>query len=139
MAPASRQDVQNMLNVTTSKVLDRLISKYDIQTVCEQSRDRIINSMQNLHTQDQRLIGQTVWQLNQTLSRLVQVETRMLTLEQQMKVLIQSLQKFMQQQQTQTSQNTFMLSTLSATKPADEPVATQPATQDTRSLYPLPT
>lgn len=139
MAPASRQDVQSMLNVATARVLDRLVSKYDIQTVCEQSRDRILTSMQNLHTQDQRLIAQNAWQLNQATNRLVQVETRMLTLEQQLKLLIQSLQKFMQQQQTQTSQNTFMLSNLSAAKPADEPTATQPTTQVTRNFYPLPT
>ncbi|MDB5163850.1 MAG: hypothetical protein JWS12_468, partial [Candidatus Saccharibacteria bacterium] len=52
MTPASRQDVQSLVDMACNRVLQRLLTKYDIQTITEISRDRVLNAVQNYHNQD---------------------------------------------------------------------------------------
>lgn len=127
MTSLSRQDVQTVVDMARNRILEKVLSRQEMQNLFDLNRDRLMTNLQNLHSQDQRLLAQQSWQVNQNTNRVMQVEARMLAIEQQLKSLQQLLVKFMQEQQSQTSHTSYMLSAISHNTPQSEKqVAPQP-------------
>jgi hypothetical protein len=81
MADISRQDVQSLLDTTRNILLQRLVTRQEVQAITEGARDRIVANMQ----QQAQLVRQMNYQNIQMYRRVVALETRMANLEHELK------------------------------------------------------
>lgn len=98
LATLTRQDLQGVVDVAKNRIIERLVSRAELQNVSDLNREKILTALQNYHQQQQRLIAQSTWQINQALQRTIQMEARLVSLEQQLKLTQQFLHKVLQVQ-----------------------------------------
>lgn len=80
MNPASRQDVQNIVEIAKNRTLDRIPTKSEFVQLFDNVRTLI-----NLHQQSQQLLKQSEYQRSQLTRRAVALETRVVALETEIK------------------------------------------------------
>jgi ribosomal 50S subunit-associated protein YjgA (DUF615 family) len=81
MGPATKQDVQSIVDASRSRVLeriDRVALKQDIQAIMD-----CLKGLLNVHQQSQQLLRQAEYQRLQLIRRMTAIEARMVQLEQQ--------------------------------------------------------
>ncbi|GAC1387935.1 MAG: hypothetical protein NVS1B7_2000 [Candidatus Saccharimonadales bacterium] len=84
MAPASKQDIQCLLDQTKNRITERMVSKQDIQ--CLQD---IVRGLAAASQQTQQLLRQADLQRTQLIRRAVALETRILQMEHELRSLQQ--------------------------------------------------
>jgi len=82
VAPATRQDVQNLLDQTKNRITEKMASRQDLQMLQAMVRDLV-----TINQQTMQLLRQGEIQRAQLVRRAVAVETRMVQLEQELKGL----------------------------------------------------
>jgi hypothetical protein len=80
MNPASRQDVQNIVEVARNRTLERMPAKQDFLQLFDNVRNLI-----NLHQQSQQLLKQSEYQRSQLSRRVVALEARITALDNELK------------------------------------------------------
>lgn len=80
MNPASRQDVQNIVEVAKNRTLDRIPTRQEFVQLFDNVRTLI-----NLHQQSQKLLQQSEYQRSQLTRRAVALEARVVALETEIK------------------------------------------------------
>jgi len=96
MAPLTKQDVQNLLEVSRNRIFERIASHQDIQAMQE-----TIKALCNINQQTLQLIRQGEYQKTQLIRRAVLVENRMTILEQELKSLRITLTRMIDSQPQQ--------------------------------------
>lgn len=59
MSTMTQQDMAIIAENARNKILERLVTKYDVQVACDGMRDRILAVMQGLHMENQALMRQS--------------------------------------------------------------------------------
>jgi ribosomal 50S subunit-associated protein YjgA (DUF615 family) len=80
MGPASKQDVQSIVETSRNRItdkLDRVALKQDIQALMD-----CVKSLLNVHQQNQQLLRQAEYQRLQMIRRMTALEARMTQVEQ---------------------------------------------------------
>jgi hypothetical protein len=72
MGPASRQDVQNMVNIVQNRLMDRVAAKQDIIAVADSLR-----ALTTMQQQSLQLMKQNEYQQSQLTRRIVALEARL--------------------------------------------------------------
>ena len=58
MSTMTRQDLLSVTEVAKNKIIERLVTKYDVQAACDNARDRVLNSIQSMHLENQGMVRQ---------------------------------------------------------------------------------
>lgn len=91
--PLTRQDMIAITDGAKNKVLEKLITKYDIQNATEAARDRLLNTVNAFHVENQTIMRQLVAQGDQSNRRITAVETQLNSVRQEIRVLTQLINR----------------------------------------------
>lgn len=94
MNPATRQDVQNIVDVARNRIEQRTVAKQDILNLTDSLRQLI-----GLHQQSQQMIKQSEYQRLQLTRRAAAVEARMSSLENEIRTLTGAMNRMAGQKQ----------------------------------------
>ncbi len=89
--PLTRQDLLAITDGAKSKIMDRMITRYDVQGAADNARDRILNTVNTFHIETQTLIRQSNSQNDQMMRRLVSLESQVVSARQEIRNLTQSI------------------------------------------------
>lgn len=92
--PATRQDVQNIIDVARNRIEQRTVAKQDILNLTDSLRQLIA-----LHQQSQQMIKQSEYQRLQLTRRAAAVEARMSSLENEIRTLTAATNRMAGQKQ----------------------------------------
>lgn len=96
MNSASRQDVQNIVEVAKSRIMDRMVTRQDVTVLTD-----TIKNLTALHQQSQQLIRQSEYQQSQLSRRIISLETRIINHENDIKILTAAISRLMEQRPQQ--------------------------------------
>lgn len=88
MNPATRQDVQNIIDVARNRIEQRTVARQDILNLTDSLRQLI-----SLHQQSQQMIKQSEYQRLQLTRRSAAVEARLATLENEIRTLAATMNR----------------------------------------------
>ena len=91
MNTMTRQDLLTVTEVAKNKIIERLVTKYDVQAACDNARDRIISSVQSMHLENQALIRQINAQKDQSWRKITALEGQIVALTQEIRGMKQML------------------------------------------------
>ena len=94
MNPATKQDVQNIVDVTRNRVMERMLTKQDISSVVD-----CMKTIQALQQQNQQLLRQLDAQITQSNRRITTLESRAVSLETEVRSLRMDVQRLGEQRQ----------------------------------------
>lgn len=94
MNPASRQDVQNIVDIARNRIEQRTVAKQDIINLTDSLKQLIA-----LHQQSQQMIKQSEYQRLQLTRRSAAVEARLMNLENEIRTLTASMNRVADQRQ----------------------------------------
>lgn len=89
--PLTRQDLLAITDSSRNKIMDRLVSKHEVQGAADNARDRILNTLNSFHVESQTLIRQTNSQNDQTARRLTALESQISSARQEIRTLTQAV------------------------------------------------
>lgn len=88
MNPATKQDVQSIVDNSRARILERTVTKQDINGLSD-----LVRQIATLQQQNQQLLKQGEQQRLQLLQRLQQLEARLISTEQSMRSLASAVSK----------------------------------------------
>ena len=112
--PLTRQDLSAISDGVKNKILDRLISRRDVQMAADSARDRILNTVNAYHVESQTLLRQSNSQNDQAWRRIAALEAQIIAARQDIRTLTQTVSRLYETQAHQ------MNSILKATEPTNE-------------------
>lgn len=93
MSTMTQQDLFTISEVTKNKILDRLVTKYDVQLVCDSARDKVISAIQSMHLENQAALRQANAQKDQSWRKLTELESEVVTLKHELRAMNRLLAK----------------------------------------------
>lgn len=93
LSAMTRQDLMAVTQDARNKIIERLVTKYDVQASADNARDRIISTMNALHLENQAQIRQSNAQKDQIWRKMVSMEAQMITLQQELRNMSQALNR----------------------------------------------
>ena len=94
MGPATRQDVQNIVDIARNRITERTVTKQDISALSDSVRQ-----LNALHQQSQQLLKQGEYQHLQLNRRIEAVEARITSLESEIRSLAATMSRSVEQRQ----------------------------------------
>lgn len=82
MNPASRQDVQNIVDISRNRIMERMVTKQDLMMISD-----MVKNLLALHQQSQQMLKQGEYQRSQLSRRVVALEARTISLENEIRAL----------------------------------------------------
>lgn len=89
----SRQDFMSVTVDARNKIIERLVTKYDVQTAADSARDRILNDLNAMHLENQALMRQANAHSDQLWRKTTALETQMAQLQQEVAKLTAAVNK----------------------------------------------
>lgn len=96
MNSASRQDVQNIVEVAKNRIMDRMVTRQDVNALTD-----TIKNLTALHQQSQQHIRQSEYQQAQLSRRIISLEARIINHENDIKILTAAISRLMEQRPQQ--------------------------------------
>ena len=93
MAPASKQDVQNIIDTMRNRIMERVALRQDVQYLTD-----YVKNLQTISQQNQQLLRQGEYQHLQMARRAVALEARMTALEGEIRSMRITMSKLAEQQ-----------------------------------------
>lgn len=93
MNTMTRQDLLSVTEVAKNKIIERLVTKYDVQVACDNARDRILESVQSMHLENQAMIRQINAQTDQSWRKIAALEGQLTALRREIRELHRMLGK----------------------------------------------
>lgn len=94
MAPVTKQEVQNLIDNSRKQILEKLVTRPEIQAMSEAARDKVMNYARELLTvYQQNLLRRLEFYHIQSTRRVANLESRMMTLEQELKMMRQAMER----------------------------------------------
>ncbi len=85
----TRQDLLAATESAKNKIIEKLVTRYDVQYAADQARDRIMSNMNALHVELMATLRNSNAHHDQTLRKMNDLETRMAGLQQEVRTLQQ--------------------------------------------------
>lgn len=98
MIAMTRQDLMTVTTDVRNKIIERLVTKYDVQVAADAARDRILNNMNAMHLENQALMRQANAQRDHLWRKTSTLESQMFSLQQEMRALTQAVNKLIELQ-----------------------------------------
>lgn len=92
--PTTTMTRQEMMAVTAdarNKIIERLVTKYDVQASADNARDRIISTMNSLHLENQAQIRQSNAQKDQIWRKMIALEAQIASMQQDIRNMTQAI------------------------------------------------
>lgn len=93
LSAMTRQDLMAVTQDARNKIIERLVTKYDVQASADNARDRIISTMNALHLENQAQIRQSNAQKDQIWRKMVSMEAQMIALQQELRNMSQAMNR----------------------------------------------
>lgn len=93
MSTMTRQDLLSVTEIAKNKIIERLVTKYEVQAACDNARDRILSSIQAMQLENQALIRQANAQKDQSWRKIAAMENQIAGLRQDIKAIRELLQE----------------------------------------------
>ena len=94
MGQPTKQDIQCMLDTLRGRILDKVATRQDVQSLTEASRDRTMTYVHDLvQVHQQNMMRRTDVQNSQLTKRLAVLEARLMSLEQELKTSRQLIER----------------------------------------------
>lgn len=77
----TRQELVAVTESAKNKIIERLVTKFDVQTAVDRSRDQILHNLQALHAENQAMMRQSNAQRDQLWRRLSALESQIAALQ----------------------------------------------------------
>lgn len=94
MNPISRQDVQNIVDMSRNRIMERMVTKQDVAMVSE-----ALKNIMAVNQQNQQLLRQSEQQRTQLAKRVATLEGRIASFENEMRVVSTTMLKTAGQRQ----------------------------------------
>lgn len=89
----TRQDLLSATENAKNKIIEKLVTRYDVQYAADQARDRITSNMNALHVELMGTLRNTNAQHDQAYRKMTDLESRMTGLQQDVRTLQQTLNR----------------------------------------------
>src|SRR5687767_10354649 len=96
MNTMSRQDFVTVTDAAKNKIIERLVTKYDVQAAADSARDRILSSLQALHLENQALMRQSNAQRDQSWRKIAALEAQVVALHQEIRSMHQTMARLIE-------------------------------------------
>jgi hypothetical protein len=93
MTTMTRQDLMAVTEGAKNKIIERLVTKYDVQAACDSARDRILNSLNSFYLENQAIMRQSNAQRDQAWRRMAALEAQIVALQQEIRTLSQTVNR----------------------------------------------
>jgi hypothetical protein len=93
LATMTRQDLMAVTEIAKNKIIERLVTKYDVQAACDSARDRILSNLNAMHLETQAMMRQTNAQRDQIWRKTAALEAQVIGLQQEVRTLSQLVNK----------------------------------------------
>lgn len=106
-SPLTRQDMLAITDGAKNNIINRMLNKNDIQNAVDNARDRLLNTVNTFHIENQTLLRQTNTQSTQMWRRLATLESQINTARQEIRMLTGAINRLyeMQTQQMARTRN----------------------------------
>ena len=91
LSAMTRQDLMAVTSDARNKIIERLVTKYDVQVASDSARDRVISVLNSFHIENQSQIRQSNAQKDQIWRKILAVEGQMAAIQQELKIMNQVL------------------------------------------------
>jgi hypothetical protein len=102
-SPLTRQDILAITDGAKNKIIERMVTRNEVQGVVENARDRLMNTINAFHVETQSTIRQTNNQTNQTWRRVATLESQVAAARQEIRMLIQAVNRLYDLQSQQVN------------------------------------
>lgn len=85
MVTATRQDLLSITEGAKNKIIERLVTRYDVQAACDSARDRIIGVLNEFHQENVLLMRQSNSQRDQMWRKTLALEAQVASLRQEIR------------------------------------------------------
>ncbi len=89
----TRQDLLSATENAKNKIIEKLVTRYDVQYAADQARDRITSNMNALHVELMGTLRNTNAQHDQAYRKMADLESKMAGLQQEVRALQQTLNR----------------------------------------------
>lgn len=103
--PLTRQDIMAITDGAKNKIMERMITRYDVQGAVDNSRDRILNTVNAFHVETQTLLRQANSQNDQMWRRIATLESQVSAARQDIRMLTQAINRLYEVQAQQLRNN----------------------------------
>jgi phage shock protein A len=86
----TKRDFTVLTENAKNRIIERLVTKYDVQAAADSARDRILSAIQTLHTENQAMIRQANAQRDQLWRRITALENQIGNLQAEIRILNQA-------------------------------------------------
>lgn len=93
MGTMTRQDLANATADMRNKIIERLVTKYDVQSAADAARDRILASMNAMHMEHQALMRQANAQRDHLWRKTSSLESQVFALQQDVRALTKAVNR----------------------------------------------
>lgn len=100
MSTMTQQDLLNATEAAKNKIIERLVTKYDVQVACDNARDRILESIQSMHLDNQAMIRQLNAQKDQSWRKIEALQTQVAGLQDEIRAMRRSLGQLLEGEET---------------------------------------
>lgn len=87
----TKRDFTVLTENAKNRIIERLVTKYDVQAAADSARDRILSAIQTLHTENQATIRQANAQRDQLWRRISALENQIANLQTEIRTLNQTI------------------------------------------------
>lgn len=101
----SRQDLQGVVDYAKNRIIERLVTRNDVQMACDRAAGQVIDNLQDVRKANLPFIKQNIAITEQVYRRTQALDARIAGMEQDLKVLTQLMSRMVGQQIRTT--NTF--------------------------------
>lgn len=100
-SPLTRQDLMAITDGAKNKIIERLVTKYDVQNAADNARDRIMNTLNAFHVESQAILRQHNSQNDQVWRRLNNLENQITSVRQDVRLMLQAVNRLYDMQAQQ--------------------------------------
>ncbi len=100
-SPLTRQDLVAITDGAKNNIIQRLVTKYDVQNAADNARDRILNTINAFHVESQTMLRQHSTQNDQVWRRMANLESQITAMRQDMRLMIQAVNRLYEVQAQQ--------------------------------------
>lgn len=87
MGTMTRQDLLTVTEVAKNKIIERLVTKYDVQAACDSVKNKIMSTVQSMQLENQAMMRQMNAQNDQTWRKVTSIESQVASLQREVREL----------------------------------------------------
>lgn len=96
MSTMTRQDLLAVTEVAKNKIIERLVTKYDVQAACDSVGNKILGAVQSMQLENQAMIRQINAQRDLSWRKVAALEGQMADLQKEIKAMHRLISAFLE-------------------------------------------